>query len=84
MYIGTPSLRPVMRSFRVPDIAMGVEVSHEDVVTTGVEVRVKSGREIRWTAGVMDVYGDLVDDGCATVVVQFSVQLLQQSLAGNI
>ena len=31
---------------RVPGTAMGVEVSHEDVVTTGVEERVKNRREI--------------------------------------
>ena len=31
---------------------MGVKVSHKDVVTTGVEVRVKSGREIGWIGGV--------------------------------
>ena len=60
---------------------MGFEASHEDVITTGVEERVKSGREIGWRIGVrgnvdvMDVYGDL-DDSCATVVVIFSVQLI--------
>ena len=50
--VGTPSLRPVMCSLRVAGRTMGVEVSHEDVVTTGVGDKVTRGREIGWTGGV--------------------------------
>ena len=82
--VGTLSLCMVMCSLRVTGRAMGVEVSHEDVVTTGIEVMVKSGREIWWAGEVrgdvdvnhvMDVDEDLVDDGCAALVLQLSVQL---------
>ena len=71
---------------------MGVEVSHEDVVTTGIEVMVKNGREIWWTGEVrgdvdvnhvMDVDGNLVDDGCTAVVVKLSVQLFVVIVGGK-
>ena len=46
-----------------------VEVSHDDVVTTGIKKKMKSGHEIGRTGRVRlevdgDIDGDLVDDGC--------------------
>ena len=41
-----------MFNLRVTASAMGVQVSHEDIVTAGVEKRMKSGLEIEWIGGV--------------------------------
>ena len=57
---------------------MGVEVSHDDAVITEVKKKVKVWCEIGGTAAhkgdvnVMNVDGDLVDDGCNGEV--FTVQ----------
>ena len=64
------SLRPVTCFPRVPVAAMGVEVSHDDVVTTEVGKSVTIWSEIGRTGGhggdvdVMTVDGDIVDDVC--------------------
>ena len=44
-----PYLPPGLCFTRVPDRDMGVEVSQDDVVTTGVKKKVKNGRKIRNT-----------------------------------
>ena len=45
---------------------MGVEVSNDRVVTTGVEKKVKNGHGIEQCGGIVDVEFDgvLFDDGC--------------------
>ena len=46
------SLMRVPLAARVQGRAIGVEISDEDVVTTGVEKKVKNGYEIGRTGGV--------------------------------
>ena len=55
---------------RVPGRAMSVEVSHDDVVITEVQKKVKVRLEIRETTGcrrdvnIVNVDGDIVDSSC--------------------
>ena len=67
--VGTPNLRLVVCRLRVLGRAMDVEVSYDDVVSTGVKKKEKSGHKIGGIGGVrrnvdVDVDGNLVDDGC--------------------
>ena len=51
-YEGTPSRPKSICCMRAPGRGMGVEVSHEGVVTMPVEKKIKSGHEIGRTGGV--------------------------------
>ena len=51
---GTPCLRKCTCSVKIPDMAMVVEVSHDDVVITAVKKKLKVRCEIRWKTGYME------------------------------
>ena len=74
----TPCLRKCTCCLRIPGRAIGVEVSHDDVVITKVKKKVKVRYEIGGTSGYrgdvfnMNVDGDIVDGGCNGEVIRIS------------